>query len=127
MRPHLRYLMLDDFDPDTGELALRAAFHPGVDGPQILRLRLHLGRAGDPLDPLRRELRTHARMPLPPLWEQGMKVIIHALEEELEGPDGRNPVRYLWVRTQMLHPSEASRGTPNHPVPQHPGDRHRRR
>ena len=28
MRAHLRFLLLDEFDPDTGELALRLAFQP---------------------------------------------------------------------------------------------------
>jgi len=118
MRAHLRFLILDDFDPDTGELALRVAFQPGPEpGLELLRLRLHLGRAGNHLDPLTRELRTHVQMPTPPLWELGLKTIIHAIEEELVGPDGRNALRYLWVRTQLLHPAESARSTPNHPVP----------
>jgi hypothetical protein len=117
MRAHLRFLLLDDFDPDTGELALRVAFQPGQDpGLELIRLRLHLGRSGNPLEPLSRELRTHVQMPMPPLWEHGLKTIIHAMEEELRDPDGRNPLRYLWVRTQLLHPAEAARSTPNHPV-----------
>lgn len=117
MRAHLRFLLLDDFDPDTGELALRVAFQPGTDlGPELLRIHLHLGRAGNPLEPLSRELRTHVQMPVPPLWEQGLKTIIHAVEEELAGPEGRNPLRYLWVRTQVLHPTDPARCTPSHPV-----------
>ena len=117
MRANLRFLLLDDFDPDTGDLALRVAFHSGAQaGLELLRLRLHLGRAGNPLDPLSRELRTHVQMPVPPLWEQGLKTIIHAVEEELAGPEGRNPLRYLWVKTQVLHPTDATRCTPNHPV-----------
>jgi hypothetical protein len=117
MRAHLRFLILDDFDPDTGELALRVAFQPGPDpGLELLRLRLHLGRAGNPLDPLSRELRTHVQMPLPPLWEHGLKTIIHAIEEELAGPDGRNALRYLWVRTQILHPADPAPTTPHHSV-----------
>ena len=117
MRAHLRFLLLDDFDPDTGELALRVAFQPGQEpGLELIRLRLHLGRAGNPLEPLIRELRTHVQMPMPPLWEHGLKTIVHAIEEELGGPDGRNALRYLWVRTQLLHPAEAARSTPNHPV-----------
>ncbi|WP_306591212.1 tetratricopeptide repeat protein [Geothrix sp. 21YS21S-4] len=118
MRAHLRFLILDDFDPDTGELALRVAFQPGADpGLELLRLRLHLGRAGNPIDPLSRELRTHVQMPVPPLWEHGLKTIIHAIEEELAGPEGRHALRYLWVRTQLLHPADPARSTPNHPVP----------
>jgi hypothetical protein len=118
MRAHLRFLILDDFDPDTGELALRVAFQPGPDpGLELIRLRLHLGRTGNPLEPLIRELRTHVQMPLPPIWEHGLKTIIHAIEEELGGPDGRSSLRYLWVRTQLLHPAEPARSTPNHPVP----------
>jgi hypothetical protein len=117
MRAHLRFLILDDFDPDTGELALRVAFQPGAEpGLEMLRLRLHLGRAGNPMEPLIRELRTHVQMPLPPLWEHGLKTVIHAIEEELAGPEGRHALRYLWVRTQLLHPADASRSTPNHPV-----------
>ena len=117
MRAHLRFLLLDDFDPDTGELALRVAFQPGRDtGLELIRLRLHLGRAGNPLEPLIRELRTHVQMPIPPLWEHGLKTIVHAIEDELGHPDGRNALRYLWVRTQLLHPAEPGRSTPNHPV-----------
>lgn len=118
MRPALGYLLLDGFDPDSGELSLRAALKSGEEGWTLLRLKLHLGRAGDALEPLRRELRTHAQTSLPPLWEQGLKTIVHALESELEGPGGRNPLRYLWVQTQVLHPVEPGRSTPNHPVPQ---------
>ena len=118
MRANLRFLLLDDFDPDTGDLALRVAFHPGGQpGLELLRLRLHLGRSGNPMEPLSRELRTHVQMPVPPLWEQGLKTIIHAVEEELAGPEGRNPLRYLWVKTQTLHPTDPARCTPNHPVP----------
>ena len=117
MRAHLRFLILDDFDPDTGELALRVAFQPGEEpGLEMIRVRLHLGRSGNPLEPLIRELRTHVQMPIPTLWEHGLKTIIHALEDELGGPDGRNALRYLWVRTQLLHPAEQARSTPNHPV-----------
>ena len=117
MRAHLRFLILDDFDPDTGELALRVAFQPGADAAlELLRLRLHLDRSGNPLDPLSRELRTQVQMPMPPLWEHGLRTIIHAVEEELAGPEGRQALRYLWVRTQLLHPSDPSRCTPNHPV-----------
>ena len=117
MRANLRFLMLDGFDPDTGELALRVAFEPGADmGVELLRLRLHLGRAGNPQEPLARELRTHVQMPVPPLWEQGLKTVIHAVEDELAGPEGRNPVRYLWVKTQLLHPTDRARSTPNHSV-----------
>ncbi len=117
MRAHLRFLILDGFDPDTGELALRVAFQSGPEpGMELIRLHLHLGRAGNALDPLSRQLRTHVQMPVPPLWEHGLKTIIHAIEEELPGPEGRNPLRYLWVRTQLLHPAEAARSTPNHTV-----------
>jgi len=122
MRAQLHFLILDDFDPDTGELALRLAFQPGLEGGEppgleLIRLRLHLGRSGNPLEPLIRELRTHVQMPIPPLWEHGLKTIIHAIEEELAGPDGRNALRYLWVRTQLLHAADPARSTPNHPVP----------
>jgi tetratricopeptide (TPR) repeat protein len=117
MRASLRFLLLDGFDPDTGDLALRVAFQPATDeGLDLLRLRLHLGRSGNPLEPLSRELRTHVQMPVPPLWEQGLKTIIHALEEDLAGPEGRQPLRYLWVRTQVLHPTDAGRCTPGHAV-----------
>jgi hypothetical protein len=117
MRAHLRYLILDDFDPDTGELILRVAFQPGAEpGLELIRLRLHLGRAGNPLDPLSRELRTHVQMPVPPSWEHGLKTIVHAIEDELGGPEGRSSLRYLWVRTQLLHPADPARSTPNHPV-----------
>ena len=117
MRAHLRFLILDDFDPDTGELALRVAFQPSEEpGLEMIRLRLHLGRAGNALEPLSRELRTHVQMPVPPLWDHGLKTIIHAIEDELAGPEGRNALRYLWVRTQLLHPADAAKSTPNHPV-----------
>ena len=83
---------------------------------RFLRLRLHLGRSGDPLQPLRRELQTHVQMPIPPLWDRGLKIVIRAIEDELATPEGRNPNRYTWVRTQLLHPSDERRGTLNHPV-----------
>lgn len=118
MRAQLRFLILDGFDPDTGVLALRLALQPGEEpGLQLLRIRLHLGRPGaQPLEPLRRELRTHVQMPLPALWESDLKVILHALDEEMQDPDGRNPMRYLWVKTQLLHPADPARSTPGHPV-----------
>lgn len=118
MRPALGYLLLDGFDPDTGELSLRVALKSAEAGWTLLRVKLHLGRAGEALEPLRRELRTHAQTSLPSLWEQGLRTIVHALESELESSGGRNPLRYLWVQTQVLHPVEAARSTPNHPVPQ---------
>ena len=118
MRPALGYLILDGFDPDTGELGLRVALRPTGAPLEMLRVKLHLGRAGEPLDPLRRELRTHAQTSLPPLWEQGLRTVVHALEAELEAPGGRNPLRHLWVQTQVLHPADAARSTPNHPVAQ---------
>ena len=117
MRGQLQYLLLDGFDPDTGELALRVR----VDGEpdlesHFLRLKLHLGRSGDPLQPLRRELQTHVQMPIPSLWDRGLKIVIRAIEDELAVPEGRNPSRYAWVRTQLLHPGDERRGTLNHPV-----------
>ena len=118
MRPALGYLILDGFDPDTGELGLRVALRPPSGPLELLRVKLHLGRSGEPLDPLRRELRTHAQTSLPPLWEQGLRTVVHALETELEAPGGRNPLRHLWVQTQVLHPADPARSTPNHPVPQ---------
>jgi len=117
MRAQLQYLLLDGFDPDTGELALRVR----VDGEspeeaRFLRLKLHLGRSGDPLQPLRRELQTHVQMPIPPLWDRGLKIVIRAIEDELEMPEGRSSNRYTWVQTQLLHPTEERKGTLNHPV-----------
>lgn len=117
MRSHLHYLLLDGFDPETGELALRVgAFEEETREPQTLRLKLHLGRATDPLQPLRRELQTHVQMPVPPLWDKGLKIIIRAIEDELVAEPGRQPHRYAWVRTQILHPTDVRRGTLNHPV-----------
>ncbi len=117
MRAHLRYLLLDGFDPETGELALRASAHGGeAMGPQLLRLKLHLGRHGDALQPLRRELTNLVQMPMPPLWDRGLKLFIRAIEDELNQPEGRDPKRYLWVQTQILHPSDERRSTLNHPV-----------
>jgi len=118
MRANLRYLLLDNFDPDTGELALRVGLEP--EDPQALdtlRLRLHLGRSDDALAPLRRELQTHVQMPLPALWDHGLKTVIHAIEAELKEPGGRDPGRYRWVQTQMLHPTDERRGTLKHPIP----------
>ena len=117
MSAHLQYLLLDGFDPDTGELALRVRVDSQL-GPEahFLRLKLHLGRTGDTLQPLRRELQTHVQMPIPPLWDRGLKVIIRAIEDELATPEGRNAARYTWVQTQVLHPSDERRGTLNHPV-----------
>jgi hypothetical protein len=117
MRDHLHYLLMDGFDPDTGELALRVGLTSAAETvPSVLRLKLHLGRSGDPVQPLRRELQTHVQMPIPPTWDKGLKVIIRAIEDELATPQGRNPQRYTWVQTQILHPTEDRRGTLNHPV-----------
>lgn len=115
MRPHLRFLLLDGFDPDTGELALRVGFDVGQ-GPQLLRIRLHLGRGGDALQPLRRQLSTVIQMPLPPLWDKGLKLILRAIEDDLAAHDGRDPGRYVWVQTQILHPTDEKRSTLNHQV-----------
>jgi tetratricopeptide (TPR) repeat protein len=118
MRGNLKYLLLDGFDPDTGELALRVGLSIDEDlAPNLLRVKLFLGHAGDTIQPLRRELQTHIQMPIPPLWDKGLKVIIRAIEDELETPQGRNPQRYAWVQTQILHPTDERRGTLNHAVP----------
>ncbi len=117
MRSHLQYLLLDGFDPETGELTLRVeAFEEESQAAQVLRLKLHLGRNVDPLQPLRRELQTHVQMPVPPLWDKGLKIIVRAIEDELASDLGRQPQRYVWVRTQILHPTDERRGTLNHPV-----------
>jgi len=117
MRTTLEYLLLDGFDPDTGELALRIALtQTSPDDPRFLRLKLHLGRSGDPLQPLKRELTSHLRLPLPSLWERGMKLIIHAIENDLAAPDGRDPARHMWVQTQIMHPSDERRTTLNHSI-----------
>jgi tetratricopeptide (TPR) repeat protein len=55
-------------------------------------------------------------MPIPPIWDKGLKIIIRAIEDEVETPQGRDPQRYTWVQTQILHPTEERRGTLNHPV-----------
>lgn len=118
MRGNLKYLLLDGFDPDRGELALRVGL--GIEdetAPDLLRVKLFLGHAGDTIQPLRRELQTHIQMPIPPLWDKGLKIIIRAIEDELETPQGRNPQRYAWVQTQILHPTDERRGTLNHAVP----------
>ena len=117
MRSHLHYLLLDGFDPDTGELTLRVgAFEEESREAKVLRLKLHLGHNADPLQPLRRELQTHVQMPVPPLWDKGLKIIVRAIEDELASEAGRQPHRYVWVRTQILHPTDERRGTLNHPV-----------
>jgi len=117
MRAQLQYLLLDGFDPDTGELALRVRVDGELPGEaRFLRLKLHLGRSGDPLQPLRRELQTQVQMPIPPLWDRGLKIVVRAIEDELAAPEGRNPNRYTWVQTQLLHPTDERRGTLNHPV-----------
>lgn len=118
MRASLAYLLADGFDPDTGELSLRVGLNPGgAEDPDVLRLRLYLGRTGDPLMPLRRELSTHLQTVLPPSWDHGLKVIIHAVEEDLGKPEGREPSRYTWVQTQIFHPSDPRWTTLGHPVP----------
>jgi hypothetical protein len=117
MRAQLQYLLLDGFDPDTGELALRVRVDGELPGEaRFLRLKLHLGRSGDPLQPLRRELQTQVQMPIPPLWDRGLKIVVRAIEDELAAPEGRNPNRYTWVQTQLLHPTDERKGTLNHPV-----------
>jgi len=117
MRAHLLYLLLDGFDPDTGELALRVRVDSDQEASlRFLRLKLHLGRSGDSLQPLRRELQTHVQMPIPPLWDRGLKIVIRAIEDELDAPEGGRRNRYAWVQTQLLHPTDERRGTLNHPV-----------
>jgi tetratricopeptide (TPR) repeat protein len=117
MRDHLHYLLLDGFDPETGELALRVGINPRLEtGPSVLRLRLFLGRQGDPIQPLRRELQTHVQMPIPPAWDKGLKIIIRAIEDELATPQGRHAQRYVWVQTQILHPVDDRKSTLNHPI-----------
>jgi len=117
MRTALEFLLLDGFDPDTGEMALRVALtQESPDDPRFLRLKLHLGRSNDPIQPLRRELSTHLKLPLPGLWERGLKLIIHAIEEDLARPDGRDPSLHLWVQTQILHPTDERRTTLNHSI-----------
>ncbi|MCL1892651.1 MAG: hypothetical protein FWG02_00250 [Holophagaceae bacterium] len=113
----LDFLLLDGFDPDVGELAMRVAIKQNsADDPRFLRIKLRLGHSGDALQPLKRELSSHLRLPLPPLWDNGIKLIIHAIEEDLAKPDGRNPAVHTWVPTQILHPTDARRCTLNHPV-----------
>lgn len=117
MRFVLQYLLLDGFDPDTAELALRIGTTvEGTKDAHVLRLRLHLGRNQDPLQPLRRELQTHLQMPLPALWDKGLRIIIRAIEDEMASEDGRQLQRYTWVRTQMMHPVDERRSTLNHPM-----------
>jgi hypothetical protein len=117
IRASIEFLMLDGFSPDTGELALRVGLsQEHKDSPRFLRIRLHLGRGGDPLQPLKRELASHLRLPLPALWERGIKLIIHAIEEDLAKPNGRDPAIHLWVQTQILHPSDERRSTLNHSI-----------
>ncbi|MDR0498413.1 MAG: hypothetical protein LBH03_01600 [Holophagales bacterium] len=113
----LEFLLLDGFDPETGELALRVALtQTSPDYPRFLRLKLHLGRGDDQLQPLKRELSSHLRVPLPVLWERGMKLIIHAIEDDLTRPDGRNPAFHTWVQTQIMHPTDERRSTLNHSI-----------
>jgi len=115
----LDFLLLDGFDPETGELALRVALKSDEpDVPRFLRMKLHLGRKGDPLQPLRRELSHHVKVPMPFLWERCLKLIVHAVEEDLAGPSGRDPAKFLWVETQILHPSDERRSTINHSLPE---------
>jgi tetratricopeptide (TPR) repeat protein len=75
-----------------------------------------MGHGGDALQPIRRELSSHLRIPLPPLWERGIKLIIHAIEEDLARAEGRNPATHAWVQTQILHPSDERQCTLNHTV-----------
>jgi tetratricopeptide (TPR) repeat protein len=115
IRTDLDFLLLDGFDPETGELALRVGLKSDEpDVPRLLRLKLHLGRKGDPLQPLRRELSRHVRVPMPPLWDRGLRLVVRAVEEDMAGPGGRDPDRYLWVETRILHPSDERRCTINH-------------
>jgi hypothetical protein len=117
MAATIDFLLLDGFDPDVGELALRVGIKQGSnEGPRFLRLKLPLGHDNDPLQPLRRELSTHMRIQLPALWERGIKLIIHAIEADLAGPQGRDPATHMWVKTQIMHPSDERRCTLNHTI-----------
>jgi hypothetical protein len=113
----LDFLLFDGFDPESGELALRIAItHDGGDAPRFLRLKLQLGGSGDTLQPIKRELASHLKIPLPPLWERGIKLIIHAIEADLAAPNGRDPALHAWVQTQIMHPSDGRRSTINHTI-----------
>jgi tetratricopeptide (TPR) repeat protein len=117
MRSMLDFLLFDGFDPESGELALRiAVVQDGSDSPKFLRLKLRLGTSGDPLQPIKKELASHLKIALPPLWERGIKLIIQAIEADLVGPDGRNPALHAWVQTQIMHPTDVRRSTINHTI-----------
>jgi hypothetical protein len=113
----LDFLLFDGFDPESGELALRIAVtQDGGEVPRFLRLKVQLGGSGDPIQPIRRELVSHLSIPLPPLWERGIKLIIHAIEADLATPNGRDPTLHTWVQTQIMHPSDGRRSTINHTI-----------
>ena len=117
MRAVLDFLLLDGFDPATGELALRVALaQTEPEDPRFLRLRLKLGHPGDPLQPLKRELATHLRLPLPAPWERGLRLVIHAIEEDMARPGGGAGSIHDWVKTQIMHPSDDRRSTLGHPM-----------
>jgi len=113
----LDFILFDGFDPESGELALRiAVVQDAGDGPRFLRLKLQLGGSGDPLQPIRKELASHLRSALPPLWERGIKLVIQAIEADLVRPNGSNPALYAWVQTQILHPTDGRLSTINHTI-----------
>lgn len=111
----LRFMFLDDFDPLTNHLYLRVAYHDGRDGVvqagfQILRQSVNITETL-PLESLQREFRQVLKTPMPPLWFDYLKLVVHALGLELKKMKTNEKPNLWWVGVQCFHPIDPGRST----------------
>ncbi|MFM1774041.1 MAG: hypothetical protein RL124_813 [Acidobacteriota bacterium] len=111
----LRFMFLDDFDPLTNHLYLRVAYHDGRDGVvqagfQILRQSVNITETL-PLESLQREFRRVLKTPMPPLWFDYLKLVVHALGLELKKMKTNEKPNLWWVGVQCFHPIDPGRST----------------
>lgn len=111
----LRFMFLDEFDPLTNQLYLRVAYHDGRDGTiqagfQILRQSIKISDTL-PLENFQREFRRVVKNPMPPLWFDYLKLVIHALDLELKKMKMNEKPNLWWVGVQCFHPVDPNRST----------------
>lgn len=115
MRAALRFMFLDEFDPQLNQLYLRVAYHDGREGNiqegfQILRQSVNIDETL-PLETLQREFRRVLKTPMPPLWFDYLKLVIHALDLEQKKIKINEKPNLWWVGVQCFHPTDPSRST----------------
>lgn len=111
----LRFMFLDEFDPLTNHLYLRVAYHDGRDGIpqagfQILRQSIQITETL-PLETLQREFRRVLKIPMPLLWFDYLKLVIHALDLEVMKMKTNEKPNLWWVGVQCFHPTDPNRST----------------